>query len=554
MTQIASEDKYAKAKRLRDEHTIAILKSRAKKILVVAGPGTGKTHLFAKILEEKTRTLTLSFIKALVDDLSLKLCGLSEVKTLHSFARGIVKRATGKDVKVFPKLSAVIKEDANILLNREIDFDPIFHTRDDENQCIKFYRDRMRYYDNHYGHSDVIYGAVKFFESKKVDVPIYDQVIVDEFQDFNQLEVSLIDFLAEKNSILIAGDDDQALYEFKNASTEHIRQRHGNATFGFEQFNLPFCSRCTRVIVETSNDIVKAAKRAGLLQGRVEKTYEYFEDKLKDELSDRNSKIIHCHKWEAQIPYFIQSNLEQIAGHVRDKFSVLIISPWTKQLQRIGGALRDVGFKNISLPEGQTEREPTLLDGLKLLIENKKCKLGWRITAKALLDDVKFRSLLNETDQPAQKSFEDIMPQVHKREVRSLLAHLRKIIDGKPIDEDALREIFKRIRRDPFRESKDVLKDDVGSAKSIRISGVGNVPIKATTVQGSKGLDADIVFITHFDDRYLINDESKKITDLDVCKFLVALTRARHKVFLISTIKSDPTFLKWIDKSRIQKI
>jgi hypothetical protein len=52
-------------------------------------------------------------------------------------------------------------------------------------------------------------------------VPSYNQVLVDEFQDFNQLEVSLIDLLAGKSPILLAGDDDQARM-ISRARAQHI--------------------------------------------------------------------------------------------------------------------------------------------------------------------------------------------------------------------------------------------------------------------------------------------------------------------------------------------
>ena len=55
----------------------------------------------------------------------------------------------------------------------------------------------------------------RYLEKNSKRVPKFDLVFVDEFQDFNKLEVSLINLLGKKNSILIAGDDDQALYFFK---------------------------------------------------------------------------------------------------------------------------------------------------------------------------------------------------------------------------------------------------------------------------------------------------------------------------------------------------
>ena len=44
------EDKYATAKRERQERTDAVRLSPSDKKVVVAGPGTGKTYLFKSIL------------------------------------------------------------------------------------------------------------------------------------------------------------------------------------------------------------------------------------------------------------------------------------------------------------------------------------------------------------------------------------------------------------------------------------------------------------------------------------------------------------------------
>ena len=176
-----------------------ILSSNARKKVVVAGPGTGKTFLFKKILNGKTKTLTLSFVNALVDDLSLELYGISEVRTLHSFGRSELSKLLKKEVNIYSKLSAIIHQDFKILTGTEIDFDVLFHERKDDDANLDFYEARRQYYD-YYGFTDVIYSAVKAFEADPKNVPSYEQVLIDEFQDFNKLEVSMIDLLASKKS------------------------------------------------------------------------------------------------------------------------------------------------------------------------------------------------------------------------------------------------------------------------------------------------------------------------------------------------------------------
>jgi superfamily I DNA/RNA helicase len=53
-----------------------------------------------------------------------------------------------------------------------------------------------------------MFATALYLEEHPDKVPTYDQVVVDEFQDFNRLEASLIDQLSMRSPILLAGDDD----------------------------------------------------------------------------------------------------------------------------------------------------------------------------------------------------------------------------------------------------------------------------------------------------------------------------------------------------------
>ena len=266
------DQEYARAFADRQSYVDAIIESPAPRKIVVAGPGTGKTHLFKQVLRGMPKTLTLTFVNSLVEQLALELYEMSDVRTLHSFARSELRMATGKPIVIFPKLPRVIDEDAKILLGHSAKFEKMFYDRDDENPGLVFYQGRKRYYGEWRGYSDVVFDLVRMYENDASRVPQYDQVVIDEFQDFNLLEVSLIDSLAERSPILLAGDDDQALYDFKSASACHIRSKHDDECLDWASFELPYCSRSTRVIVEAVNDVVGAAtKRGVLLRGRVDK-------------------------------------------------------------------------------------------------------------------------------------------------------------------------------------------------------------------------------------------------------------------------------------------
>ncbi len=553
--------KYAIAKCKRQEHVEAVLNSSSSKNIVVAGPGTGKTYLFKMILEGKEDTLTLSFVNALVEDLSLELCGISDVKTLHGFARGILKKAKkDEDIKIFPELGKkVISVDAKILLEEDIDFDDLFRNRDDDNTHIEFYKKRKDYYE-HYGFPDSVFAAVKLLEKYEDKIPNFTQVVVDEFQDFNKLEVSLIDILAKNNPVLLAGDDDQALYGFKGASPEHIRERYSEQSSEYTSFNLPYCSRCTRVIVETINDIIKHAKNKGHLFSRIDKPFQYFNDEDKDKISDKNPCIIYKQLQAKQIPWYIQDQIQKIAEEVRDKFSVLIISPTNTQCKTIVSALKDKGFNNIQFKKKKNATEPTLLDGLKLLLKEKDCNLGWRIVAKNMLNDTEFETLLKQTHKDDAKKVVELIKAETKKEVKGTLTILRAVRDGKQVKEEDLANLLDKVDIDAYGMARGYLENEIKScqppSKSTTKANpeVRKIPITATTIQSSKGLAADYVFITHFDDKYFIKDTDNNVSDQDICNFLVALTRARRKAILISSdVQKKPAFLGWIDEKHILK-
>lgn len=72
----------------------AILASDSARKLVVAGPGTGKTHTFRELLSEAgDNNLALTFLRNLVSDLEESLQQVAAVYSFHGFAH-LMLRAT----------------------------------------------------------------------------------------------------------------------------------------------------------------------------------------------------------------------------------------------------------------------------------------------------------------------------------------------------------------------------------------------------------------------------------------------------------------------------
>ena len=85
----------------------------------------------------------------------------------------------------------------------------------------------------------------------------FDYVLVDEYQDTNHVQMSIVMQLCqEKQRVCVVGDDSQSIYSFRGANIDNIlnyqRQFQGTRLFKLEQNY-----RSTRTIVEAANSLIK---------------------------------------------------------------------------------------------------------------------------------------------------------------------------------------------------------------------------------------------------------------------------------------------------------
>jgi superfamily I DNA/RNA helicase len=264
----------------------AILASTSPKKLVVAGPGAGKTTLFRKLIDaaegEPRQRLVLTFINNLKGDLDRKLGDVSRVFTLHGYCQYLLRRnktlrhGLSETFRCHPGLRDLIPKDWDFLRGGKTpQFVRLMRELSCPSEQAAFYLERTNYYDA-VDFDDSVYRTYFQLAANKESVPEYTLVLIDEFQDFNKMEASIIDLLAESNSVVIAGDDDQALYsQLRSASWEHIRAHYVSGHY--EIFELPFCMRCPEVIVGCVSDIIAKAHERKRLNGRIPKPYRYFE-------------------------------------------------------------------------------------------------------------------------------------------------------------------------------------------------------------------------------------------------------------------------------------
>ena len=558
-------EEYASDRERYTNEIVIAVKNNAKKIVIAAGPGTGKTFLFLKIIKEKIeeirgqrkKILVTTFINALVDDLSLKFYKFRdtvEVSTLHSFALKELK----SNATIDPDLPLVIAEDYLIFQNqpssdkknaeKRNEIENMFETmdiKDDKNSEILDFYNKRRVFYNRTSFNSAIFDLVEYFENNLSNVPnYYKMVIVDEFQDFCKLEERLLQCLGQVPDcqLILAGDDDQIVYE--KATPEFLRIAYSPQENTFKSFTLPYCSRCTKCIVSFANLIISTAKDVGLLENRIDKGYVYFKEKEKDKVSEEYKQIsVYKNIFEKQIPFYIDKILHDVCdSDLFDKDSdVMIISP-SYRIKSIYNLLTKKGFKNIKIKD--REKENKLLYGLRILLEakNQSDNIGWRILVKESFSEDEFKEIILKSINQ-DKKIEDIVGEEFKKKVKSVLTVLKKLRDeglsNLNVEELTAVNNFLKSSEQHLIFVGDFIKNQNFQPNSNPLK---NIPITITTAQSSKGLSADFVFITHFDKQYIF----KERTDKEVCSFLVSVTRAKKKLYLINT-DGDPPFISDMD-------
>ncbi|MCY6355011.1 ATP-dependent helicase [Clostridium sp. ZS2-4] len=88
---------------------------------------------------------------------------------------------------------------------------------------------------------------------------LFKYVLVDEFQDCDEIQIDILKLLNEDTSIFVVGDEDQCIYSFRGAKPEcmvnfQLHFKEGKKLFLGKNY------RCAQSIVEISNNLIKNNK------------------------------------------------------------------------------------------------------------------------------------------------------------------------------------------------------------------------------------------------------------------------------------------------------
>ena len=233
---------------LRNDAQAAIVTApKERNLLVLAGPGSGKTrvvvHRCAWLLRiariRPDRVLVICFNRSAMHELRVRLRDLVgdlarrvAVHTYHSLALRLTERS--------------MAERADAAGDEPIDFDGII---DEANRRLR-------------GEEEVV--GVEPDELRDRLLSGFEYVLVDEYQDIDARQYEMITHIARRAggdedsdrhaAILAVGDDDQSIYEWRDANVRFLRQFEEEFSAG--RHFLVENYRSTRHIIDASNALI----------------------------------------------------------------------------------------------------------------------------------------------------------------------------------------------------------------------------------------------------------------------------------------------------------
>jgi DNA helicase-2/ATP-dependent DNA helicase PcrA len=273
-------------------------------LLILAGAGSGKTrtitHRIAYLLDKKKASpysiLAVTFTNKAANEMKTRINKLvkSGIKglwmgTFHSVCLRILKRdiehlkGFKANFTIFDDQDQVrlIKDCLKLLDLNERVYEPRamrskidgFKNRGSQLKDIKIethderirdiyelYEDELRRH-NGLDFSDLLSLTVKLFKEHPNVLEFYqdrfNHILVDEYQDTNNLQYQFVKSLAEKNkNIFVVGDDNQSIYSWRGADIQNILNFEGDFS-STKVIKLEKNYRSTKNILNISNELIK---------------------------------------------------------------------------------------------------------------------------------------------------------------------------------------------------------------------------------------------------------------------------------------------------------
>lgn len=272
-------------------------------MLVLAGPGSGKTatlvertkNLITKYEVCPSNILVITFTKAAANEMEQRfrrempaLKGNSQVTfgTFHAIFFMVLKLAYrfnrssiitdevkyqtmrelihhyGLEYHDENELISGVFNEISMIKNSRISLEHFYSAQCGEDVFRKLYKDYEAFLRKHrfIDFDDMLTLTYELFRERNDILSAwqkkYRYILVDEFQDINQIQYDIIRMLAApENNLFMVGDDDQSIYRFRGSKPEimlHVPKDYPE----LKQVQLTVNYRCPKEVVEASQRLI----------------------------------------------------------------------------------------------------------------------------------------------------------------------------------------------------------------------------------------------------------------------------------------------------------
>lgn len=273
--------------------------------MILASAGSGKTtvitHRIRSLIQNynvnPSNILVITFTKAAASEMKerfLELMNENSTRvtfgTFHAIFFMVLKYAyhfdskniLSEDVKyemlreLIHKYRLDVRDENDVAASLATDISYIKNSRIDINHfyssvCAEtVFRDIYKEYNAYLNHNrlidfdDMLLYTLELFE-QRIDIlklwqDKYQYILIDEFQDINQIQFDIIKLMAEpQNNLFVVGDDDQSIYRFRGSRPE-IMLRFPEVYPGTEQIILDTNYRCNSEICKQALKLISNNK------------------------------------------------------------------------------------------------------------------------------------------------------------------------------------------------------------------------------------------------------------------------------------------------------
>ncbi len=190
---------------------------------------------------------------------------------------------------------------------------------------IMYYKKKLGYRD----YTDQIMHTMKLFSSFPDAIPQFEYVLVDEYQDVNNMQIKLLDYLNAGN-IFMVGDPRQSIFGWRGSNIKHI--------IGFKEkypdgkvLGLKVNYRSKEKIIDVLNSVISSMNVPGI-------------NCCDENKSTEKSVLLLNHDNEEKEQLFVAQSILNLKVSLNEVF---VLARTNKQLERMAGKLRNVGVNFI---------------------------------------------------------------------------------------------------------------------------------------------------------------------------------------------------------------